>query len=217
MKYLDEYRDAELAMRYAQASAEITTRPWTLMEVCGGQTHAIVKFGIDDLLPPAITLLHGPGCPACVPPIDQLDQAVTRAKASGPKLAWLFIDLDGFKPVNDKFGHAVGDAVLKVVGQRLAHCVRASDLFARIGGDEFVVVLAQEPGGEDVATRIAAAIIGSIEAPIRDPDIGQALSASIGVGVFPDHAADATALLKVADEQMYQAKRKGKGTVSVAT
>ena len=104
-----------------------------------------------------------------------------------------------------------------MVGQRLAHCVRASDLFARIGGDEFVVVLAQEPGGEDVATRFAAAIIGSIEAPIRDPDIGQALSASIGVGVFPDHAADATALLKVADEQMYQAKRKGKGTVSVAT
>ena len=149
--------------------------------------------------------------------MEHLDQSMTRAKASGTKLALLFIDLDGFKPVNDKFGHAVGDAVLKVVGQRLAHCVRASDLFARIGGDEFVVVLAQEPGGEDVATRIAAAIIGSIEAPIRDPDIGQALSASIGVGVFPDHAADATALLKVADEQMYQAKRKGKGTVSVAT
>lgn len=80
MKYLDEYRDAELAQRYAAAIAEITTRPWTLMEVCGGQTHAIVKFGVDALLPPQITLLHGPGCPVCVTPIEQIDKAVTIAR-----------------------------------------------------------------------------------------------------------------------------------------
>jgi len=77
VKYLDEYRDAELARRYAQAIAEVTTHPWTLMEVCGGQTHAIVKFGVDELLPPEITLLHGPGCPVCVTPIEQIDKAVT--------------------------------------------------------------------------------------------------------------------------------------------
>lgn len=80
MKYLDEYRDLETAQRYAQAIAEITTRPWTLMEVCGGQTHAIVKFGVDALLPSQITLLHGPGCPVCVTPVEQIDKAVTIAR-----------------------------------------------------------------------------------------------------------------------------------------
>jgi hydrogenase expression/formation protein HypD len=76
VKYIDEYRDAAAARRYAEAIARITTRPWTLMEVCGGQTHAIVKFGVDELLPPAITLVHGPGCPVCVTPIELIDKAL---------------------------------------------------------------------------------------------------------------------------------------------
>ena len=63
MKYIDEYRDAKAARSLAEALAKVVTRPWTLMEVCGGQTHAIVKFGIDQLLPPLINLVHGPGCP----------------------------------------------------------------------------------------------------------------------------------------------------------
>jgi hydrogenase expression/formation protein HypD len=79
MKYIDEYRDAAAARRYARAIARITTRPWTLMEVCGGQTHAIVKFGVDELLPEAITLLHGPGCPVCVTPVELIDKAVELA------------------------------------------------------------------------------------------------------------------------------------------
>jgi hydrogenase expression/formation protein HypD len=76
MKYIDEYRDAAAARRYADAIAQITTRPWALMEVCGGQTHAIVKFGVDELLPPEITLVHGPGCPVCVTPIELIDKAI---------------------------------------------------------------------------------------------------------------------------------------------
>ena len=79
MKYLDEYRDRQLANEYAEAIAAITTRPWTLMEICGGQTHAIVKHGIDRLIPPAITLIHGPGCPVCVTPIHLIDQAIAIA------------------------------------------------------------------------------------------------------------------------------------------
>jgi hydrogenase expression/formation protein HypD len=75
MKYVDEYRTAEIAQHFATAIARITTRPWTIMEICGGQTHAIVKFGIDQLLPEAITLIHGPGCPVCVTPIDLIDRA----------------------------------------------------------------------------------------------------------------------------------------------
>src|SRR5215212_324009 len=76
MKFIDEYRDAEAAKQYAQAIARITTKGWTIMEVCGGQTHAIIKFGIDELLPVGITLLHGPGCPVCVTPVELIDKAV---------------------------------------------------------------------------------------------------------------------------------------------
>jgi hydrogenase expression/formation protein HypD len=76
MKYLDEYRDPDAARRFAEEIARVTNRPWTLMEVCGGQTHAIVKFGIDELLPKSITLIHGPGCPVCVTPIELIDKAL---------------------------------------------------------------------------------------------------------------------------------------------
>ena len=75
MKFVTEYRDAEAARRTAAALARLTTRPWTIMEVCGGQTHAILKFGVDQLLPPGITLIHGPGCPVCVTPVELIDKA----------------------------------------------------------------------------------------------------------------------------------------------
>ena len=76
MKYLDEYRDAQGAQKLAQEIHRVTTRPWNIMEVCGGQTHAIVKFGIDELLPKQITLIHGPGCPVCVTPLEIIDKAL---------------------------------------------------------------------------------------------------------------------------------------------
>lgn len=76
MKYIDEYRDAKAAQRYARAIAQIAQRSWMIMEVCGGQTHAIVKFGIDELLPKEITLVHGPGCPVCVTSVELIDKAI---------------------------------------------------------------------------------------------------------------------------------------------
>jgi hydrogenase expression/formation protein HypD len=79
MKFISEYRDAKAAQTYAGKIAEITTQPWTLMEICGGQTHAIVKYGIDELLPDEITLIHGPGCPVCVTPIELIDRAIALA------------------------------------------------------------------------------------------------------------------------------------------
>ena len=79
MKYVDEYRDAEAVHKLVRAIASATTRQWTIMEVCGGQTHAIVKYGIKDLLPASITLLHGPGCPVCVTPVEAIDRALELA------------------------------------------------------------------------------------------------------------------------------------------
>ncbi|OGB92739.1 MAG: hydrogenase formation protein HypD [candidate division NC10 bacterium RBG_16_65_8] len=76
MKFVDEYRDAEVARGYARAIARQVTRPWTIMEICGGQTHTIVKYGVDALLPDGLTLVHGPGCPVCVTPIELIDKAV---------------------------------------------------------------------------------------------------------------------------------------------
>ncbi|PJF36005.1 MAG: hydrogenase formation protein HypD [Candidatus Thermofonsia Clade 1 bacterium] len=76
MRYIDEYRDAEAVHKYAALLAKLVRRSWTLMEVCGGQTHAILRFGIDELLPPQITLLHGPGCPVCVTPLELIDKAL---------------------------------------------------------------------------------------------------------------------------------------------
>ncbi len=87
MRYLDEYRDGASAQRYAEALRAIVTRPWTLMEVCGGQTHSIVRYGIDEMLPPGVTLIHGPGCPVCVTPVGTLDRAFRIARRPGVVLA----------------------------------------------------------------------------------------------------------------------------------
>lgn len=83
MKYLDEYRNPEDARRLGAAIRTLATKPWTIMEICGGQTHAIVKFGIDQLLPPRITLVHGPGCPVCVTPLELVDKAIEIASRRG--------------------------------------------------------------------------------------------------------------------------------------
>lgn len=83
MKFIDKYRDADRAQECARAIARSVTRPWTIMEVCGGQTHAIVKFGIDELLPRDITLVHGPGCPVCVTPLELIDKAIAIASKPG--------------------------------------------------------------------------------------------------------------------------------------
>ncbi len=83
MKYLDEYRNAETVRRLADAIRKAVTRPWNIMEICGGQTHAIIRFALDEMLPREITLIHGPGCPVCVTPIEMIDRAVAIAARPG--------------------------------------------------------------------------------------------------------------------------------------
>ena len=99
MKFLDEYRDGELAQKFAREIHRITTKPWTIMEVCGGQTHAIVKFGIDELLPKQITLIHGPGCPVCVTPLEVIDKALEIAAKPGVQLPTAALPLASVTPL----------------------------------------------------------------------------------------------------------------------
>jgi len=80
MRFVDEYRDGQAARQYAGLIRSVTTRPWTLMEICGGQTHTIVKYGIESLLPKELTLVHGPGCPVCVTPLELIDKAIAIAE-----------------------------------------------------------------------------------------------------------------------------------------
>ncbi len=92
VKFIDEYRNAALAGHYKDALRHLVTRPWTLMEICGGQTHAILRFGVDELLPGEVTLVHGPGCPVCVTPLELIDKAIAIAGRPGV-IFWSFGDM----------------------------------------------------------------------------------------------------------------------------
>jgi diguanylate cyclase (GGDEF)-like protein len=143
---------------------------------------------------------------------DRLDQAVSQANRSMGHVALLFMDLDGFKEVNDKLGHDAGDVLLKEAAQRLMACVRASDTVARIGGDEFTVILPQaKEAGE--AEAVAAKILVRLREPfhLRGQDVF--VSVSIGIALYPGDADSSAVLIKHADAAMYRAKDSGKNTV----
>ncbi len=147
--------------------------------------------------------------------MDRLALVLRDAQKTNCKAAMLFIDLDGFKNVNDTAGHEAGDLVLKTIAFRIARSVRLSDTAARIGGDEFIVILGGLPD-ERIATEIAQRIITAVSRPIEYSGRQVRVGASIGIGLFPDHAADAATLRRVADSAMYAAKRRGKNSFTFA-
>jgi diguanylate cyclase (GGDEF)-like protein/PAS domain S-box-containing protein len=148
---------------------------------------------------------------------ERLGHAVIRARRGGRKVAVLFLDLDRFKHVNDSMGHAAGDRMLKAAGSRLRDNVRDGDTVARIGGDEFTVIL-EELADAGEAERVAQKLISAFEKPLELND-GQdvVISPSIGISLYPDHAQTPTDLLKFADTAMYQAKDRGRKTYMVYT
>ena len=146
---------------------------------------------------------------------DRLDTIIREAHRTGECFAVLFVDLDRFKSVNDGFGHAAGDQVLKAVTQRLCSSIRASDTVARYAGDEFTVVLRHIIKNDDVL-RVAEKIVQVMEAPLEIEGGSEVhVTASIGVSFFPDDAPDAETLLKHADEAMYAAKRLGRNNFQI--
>ena len=142
---------------------------------------------------------------------DRLAQAISQAQRSGKQFAVLFMDLDGFKHINDSLGHSVGDQLLQSVGQRLLSCVRQSDSVSRQGGDEFVVLLPDIGHPEDAALS-AEKMLSAIARPHRTDQHDLHISASIGISIYPDNGMDAETLIKHADTAMYHAKDTGRKT-----
>lgn len=140
---------------------------------------------------------------------DRLFQATARARRNGLPLAVCFLDLDGFKPINDRFGHEVGDRILIQVAQHLRGALRAGDTLARIGGDEFVLLFTDLTHDQECPS-ILDRVLASITTPVTIVDTPISVSASIGVTLFPHDDSDADGLMRHADQAMYRAKKTGK-------
>ncbi|MDZ7804131.1 EAL domain-containing protein [Thiohalophilus sp.] len=142
--------------------------------------------------------------------IDRLKQEIAKTRRGGEGFSLLFIDLDGFKEINDNLGHGHGDDVLVRVSERLCECIRESDTIARLGGDEFTIILDR---ANDEMTAIASAkkILNSISMPIKAGNQSHFFTASIGISRFPGDGDNTEELVRAADTAMYQAKESGKG------
>jgi diguanylate cyclase (GGDEF)-like protein len=142
---------------------------------------------------------------------DRLRVELARAQRRNQKLCVMFIDLDNFKPVNDRFGHDIGDALLKEVAVRLQGCLRESDTVARRGGDEFTVVVS-DIGDDQAGAKVAQVIVESLREPFVIAGRTLLIGGSIGISIYPDDAQEAGELIARADEAMYRAKAKGRGS-----
>lgn len=131
-------------------------------------------------------------------------------KAAAPALAVLFLDLDDFKPINDRHGHQTGDELLRIVGQRLSRAVRGGDMVCRLGGDEFACLLAT-PMGREQLSHVASKLFDAISAPLTVGPLELTVRPSIGIAMFPGDGDTAASLLEHADTAMYRAKRRQLG------
>ena len=215
--FLDLYRGrqelqrlvAELDARNRQLEVEIAERKRAEQEVRHRATHDT----LTELPNRALFM-------------DRVEQALQRADRQRSQLALLYLDIDGFKPVNDTLGHHAGDLLLQQIAQRLGSAVRKSDTVARLGGDEFAVVVQDTAESPDSAEQLARKLLDILALPFV-LDLGPSgparviIGASIGISLFPDHCRGATdrreALIRAADGAMYAAKQGGKNRVVVAS
>jgi len=146
--------------------------------------------------------------------MDRLRQSLSKDKRDQARLAVMFLDLDQFKPVNDLYGHNTGDLLLQQVAQRLRDCMRESDTVARIGGDEFCVVLPSIEAAQE-ALLVAERILHTLRQPFRPNEITVHIAGSLGIAIYPDHGENADTLLRNADIAMYWAKADGRDRLEV--
>ena len=148
--------------------------------------------------------------------LELTDRALATAESHGDRVALLFLDLDGFKPINDRFGHAVGDRVLQTVARLLHGVIRGADTLARLGGDEFVVLVPRLGGSPDELGMLARRIRAAISEVAEEFDVPIELSVSIGIAWTPDHGVSTGQLITAADAAMYRAKRSPDQPVQIA-
>ncbi|MBK9578410.1 MAG: GGDEF domain-containing protein [Fibrobacterota bacterium] len=146
--------------------------------------------------------------------MDFLTKSIALSGRKNRRVAVIYLDLDGFKPINDQLGHDVGDQVLVCVAKRILSVVRESDLASRVGGDEFVVV-AQEIDGRSGAEIMARRILEAIQEPMMIQEKKQSLGVSIGVAIYPQHGSTAEELVHVADKAMYLVKKGSKSDFTI--
>jgi diguanylate cyclase (GGDEF)-like protein len=147
--------------------------------------------------------------------LDRLEQACSRAERSKQSVAVMFIDLDGFKPINDGHGHEVGDEALRQVAQRLSKAVRRTDTVARFGGDEFVVILSDLNDPRSNVAAMAANFREAFSMPFAVGSLSLTLGLSIGSAVYPDDGKDPDMLLSHADRAMYADKKTARPATQV--
>lgn len=140
---------------------------------------------------------------------ERLSQALSQARRYNRRLAVLFVDLDGFKEVNDRYGHDAGDALLKEIAVRLRASLREGDVIGRIGGDEFVVLI-EEYAEVAHLTMVAQKILDTVARPVTVRGHECRVTSSVGISVYPQDGKDSQALLRSADSAMYRAKEQGK-------
>ena len=159
---------------------------------------------------------HDPltGLPNRVLFMDRLHSSLERARRREQRLALIYLDIDGFKPVNDTYGHHVGDALLKQIAQRLEERLRREDTAARLGGDEFALILENAVKPPEEAQRIGDELIDVLKQPYEiahgERTLTVTIGASLGIAHFPDCGIDADTLIVAADAAMYRAKRSGR-------
>lgn len=141
---------------------------------------------------------------------ERLDQLIAENERDQHGFALLFIDLDGFKAINDQYGHEVGDEVLIIAGKRLSQCIRKSDTVARMGGDEYTILFRNVAGKNSVVSLVKK-IHAVLQEVMQIDAIACHVNASIGIAIYPDHGTDREILLRNADAAMYEIKRNGKG------
>ncbi len=146
---------------------------------------------------------------------DRMSMALVHARRNSSAMAVVYLDLDGFKQINDTLGHGVGDILLKMVAERLVATVRAEDTVARLGGDEFIIAL-WHVSGIDYAASVASRAIEAVSQPYAIEGNTVSITVSAGVSIYPDHGEDADTLMKSADLALYEAKAAGRNVYRIA-
>ncbi len=210
VQLLQEVVRAETQLDRSQAALLLEANERLILSALGAQTDAELAHRALEEASRAGRLDPLTGLPNRTLLLDRFDSAIANAKRHGHRVALLFLDLDAFKQINDRLGHAAGDEVLRLVAECLKSLVRETDTVSRHGGDEFLILLAEIAQPEDAA-RVAAKVNPVLAAHGWTRSGAGRLEASIGISVYPDDGEDPKGLIDLADAAMYSAKKRGRG------